>query len=107
MRTIPFSSLNKKQLAQAAYLFADETFGTDASAFVYEVDGEEVKGRVTREKVEARSWKGDVVKVTLLPEVNITEEMSQRVSMNMDALSASVARKIYQEQFEEVKYEQQ
>jgi hypothetical protein len=103
MTSLPFSSLTDKQLVQVAYLFADSFFGTDASAFVYEVDGGEVIGRWTMDG--GRCTETHIhpkVNVTVSQEVNVTEEMRKQVNMNMDALSALVAQNIYQHQFEEV-----
>ena len=103
MQSTPFASLTEKQLAQVAYLFADSFFGTDSSAFFYEVDGGEICGRWT---VDGRPLREThihpQVNVTVLQEVNVTDEMRKQVNMNMDALSALVAQKIYQQQLEEV-----
>lgn len=105
MTSLPFSSLNKKQLTQVAYLFADEAFGTDASAYLYELDkGGDVKGRTMDKQQTAmpRAQMRPEIKITVSQEANVTEEMIQRSRMNMDALAASVARRIYQRQLEEV-----
>jgi hypothetical protein len=110
MQTLPYSSLNEKQLAQVAYLFADQFFGSDASAFVYEVDGKgEVKGRALATKDEGqrteRTKAHSPINVNAIAEVNVTEEMINTANMHMDALAAAVAQKLYQSQFEEVHHE--
>jgi len=98
-----FEDLTEQQKERVAYLFADEHFGTDPAAFVYEWDGKDITGRslstgrklnVTRaRKVDPAS-----VKVTMIPAVNITPESIQSANMHMDALAALVARSIYSKQ---------
>jgi hypothetical protein len=110
MTYISYSSLNDKQLAQVAYLFADQFFGTDTSAFVYEVNEKgEIKGRTLATKDEGQRTEQAKMKprfnVTAIAEVNPTKEMISTAYMNMDALAASVAQKLYQQQFEEVHHE--
>jgi hypothetical protein len=105
MQSLPYSSLTNEQRARVDYLFADAIFGTDASAFVYEWDGKDIKGRTSNQlAVTSRARKLDPasVKVTMVQEVNITNELIQSANMHMDALAALIARKIYQSQFEEV-----
>lgn len=105
MQSLSFSDLNERQLAQVAYLFADSIFGTNAAAFTYELDGSgDVKGRsiansqlpIGNEKKRARQ--GAAIKVHMIEEVNITDELIRHARMSMDALAASIAQHIYQSQ---------
>lgn len=41
-----YSSLTPAQREQAAFLFADDIFGTDPNAYEYELTGEMVTGRI-------------------------------------------------------------
>lgn len=94
MQSLPYSSLSKSQRAMVAYLFADDIFGADANAFVYEVDGKgEVKSRVSSEQssVRRRARQNAPVLVTLIEEVHITDDLIHHAQMSMDALAASVA----------------
>lgn len=99
MSSLSYSSLSKSQRAQVAYLFADAIFGTDASGFVYEVDGEEIRGRraIDPQKNQVRARRVDLTtpKVTMLQEVHITDEMTIRSMSAMNALAASVANHIH------------
>lgn len=99
MSSLPYSNLNEIQRACVAYLFADDFFGTDASAYLYELDTQgNVTGRTvtqpTAPKIE-RAKQSAPVMVTTAPEVNVTNELIQRAHMNMDALAAFVADKLY------------
>lgn len=101
MQSLPYSSLSETQRADVAHLFADHIFGTDAGAFVYEVEDGKVCGRVldpTAKNSDARSARArqiPMVKVTMLQEVHITNELIHSARMNMDALAASVANRIH------------
>lgn len=108
MPTLSHSDLNERQLAQVAYLFADQAFGTDVCAFVYELDKNgDVK---TRSRIvgngdaagKRRAPKGTPITIHMIEEVNITEELIRHASMSMDALAASIAGRIYQSQTIEV-----
>lgn len=97
MIALSYSSLSDSQRAQVAYLFADHIFGTDAGAFVYEVDSEEIKGRVLagQQSQVAQRARTATPKVTMLQEVHITNEMTMQSMSAMNALAASVANQIY------------
>lgn len=105
MQSLPYSSLTEEQRARVAYLFADALFGTDASAFVYEWDGQDIKGRyqanIKCQVKRVRKVGPASVKVTMVQEVNITDALIQSANMNMDALAALIARQIYQSQIQE------
>ncbi len=103
MQSLSYSQLTEPQLAQAAYLFADAHFGTDANAYLYEVDGRgNVKGRSIpesrRQKAEGRAKRNSPVNVHTVMEVNITDRLTYNAQMNMDALAVSIAEKINQSQ---------
>jgi len=81
-----YSALTASQRARAAYLFADETFGTDPRAYEYEVNGGEVVGRVKQtdvsgqpSAVHVRKPHTVMVNVTVkeVPETYITLEMNR------------------------------
>lgn len=101
MSSLPYASLSESQRAQVAYLFADHIFGTDVNAFVYEVDGERVKGRVKsvnseQSSVSRRARQNARVVVTMVEEAYITNEMIAHAQMSMDALAASIAQRLNQ-----------
>lgn len=102
MPALSYTSLSDSQRAQVAYLFADHIFGTDAGAFTYEVKDGNVYGRALdrtatngdrRSKQRARQI--PTLKVTMLKEVHITDELIHQARTNMDALAASVANQIH------------
>lgn len=106
MQTLPYSQLTQAQRAQVAYLFADQHFGSDAGAFLYEVNKQGVViGRAMDgepQTAKGRSRRGPV-QVTCTQEVNVTQRMIFNAQMNMDALAASIAAKLNQQsQIEEV-----
>lgn len=111
MQTLSISQLTESQLAQVRYLFADHAFGTDACAFMYEVDkAGEVKGRSMiegeRSAISARARRADVC-ISLISEVNITERLISQMQSHMDTLAVSIATKLHQSKlFEEVSNEQ-
>jgi hypothetical protein len=93
-----YSSLTQDQHLQVDYLFADVAFGTDPTAFDYEIDrAGKIAGRkpfkqakpmrLTRHKCQA--------KVIALEEVNPTAEQIKLSEMSMDALAASIARELH------------
>jgi hypothetical protein len=99
MQSLTHSQLSPVQLDRVAYLFADAHFGTDASAFSYEVDARgNVKGRVSNQRTatSGRSKRGAPVFVTAIVEVHITDEQISHAHFSMDALAVSIASKIIQ-----------
>lgn len=100
MTSLPYSNLNESQRARIAYLFADDVFGTDARAYLYELDKQgNVTGRTAVKPTapKAKRAKQSVpVIVTTAPEVNITDELIQHAGMSMDALAAFIADKLFQ-----------
>lgn len=108
MQSLPYSALTDEQRKRVAYLFADEHFGTDASAFAYEWDGRDIRGRHqvsgARSQTKSRAKKIDPasVKVTMLQEVHITDELIRTTTLHMDALAALIANRIQISNPEEV-----
>ena len=102
--SVPYSTLKPAQRKQAAYLFADEAFGTDASAYLYELDKSGViTGRKSLANVEGRrSRKVTQTEIRIRPLVNVSAGQVRAAQMHMDALSASIAETVYQHQLEEV-----
>lgn len=100
MSSLPYSNLNEIQRARVAYLFADDFFGTDASAYLYELDTQgNVTGRTATQHTALktkRAKQSAPVIVTTAPEVNVTNELIQHASMSMDALAAFIADKLFQ-----------
>jgi hypothetical protein len=109
MSSLPYSNLNESQRARIAYLFADDAFGTDVRAYLYEVDKQgNVTGRTAAQPTAPKAMRAKQfapVIVTTAPEVNVTDELIQHASMSMDALAAFVADKLFQKSsiLEEVK----
>ena len=93
--SLPYHSLTTDQQARAAYLFADEVFGTDPSAYAYEVDK---SGRITGRKPNQltvttanRARQSAPVTVTTTEEATLTDDLIHHARMSMDALAASIA----------------
>lgn len=107
MQTVSFSALDQGQLAQVAYLFADEIFGTDASAFEYELNGKgNLTGRRTAARIEGlrvndKGGRSTGMRVTACKDA-IT---NARDVMSIDALSALLAKKFMEYQLEEAHHE--
>jgi hypothetical protein len=106
MTTVPHSALNESQLKQVMYLFADEVFGTDAAAYLYELDQ---RGAVTgRKPLSLDAHKTRKVKRTqihIMQHTSVSADQVRRAQTHMEALAASIAEAIYQQQLEEVTHE--
>lgn len=100
MQSLPYSQLDQSQLKQVAYLFADHLFGTDVTAFTYELDQDGVvKGRAavsSQQSAIGRAKQNAPVTVHMIEEVHVTDAQIKHAQMSMDALAASVARELYQ-----------
>lgn len=108
---LPYTSLNSHQLAQVAYLFADEHFGTDANAYLYEVNKDgDVKSRVpqkTKGNTQRRRAKpNSPVKVHIIKEAHLTNEIIHNARMHLEAFAQSAAEHISQLETQEVNHEQ-
>ena len=105
MQSLPYSSLTQTQRARVAYLFADQAFGTDPAAYLYQVTGDEVQRRKPiqmQAPVTRRARDLAPAKVTMMQEVNITNELIHTATINMDALAATIANNIHQSKRQEV-----
>lgn len=90
-----YSSLTPNQREQVAYLFADEFFGTDAGAYLYEVKDGVVTGRTRTGTPAHRAKQSAPVMVKMIEEVHVTNEMLMSAHMAMDALAASAAGRMF------------
>ena len=99
---VPYSALTPDQRAQVADLFADDLFGKDARAYLYDV----VNGQVVRRERMAASERCTArvksINVMTVRCNNISAEQIAVAQMHMDALAVSIAEKLYQQQTEEV-----
>jgi hypothetical protein len=105
MSTITHSALSEEQLSQVAYLFADDAFGTDASAYLYEVDrrGDVVSRQLTVDGGRSSTTRRvTLMTVTGRPSLQVSDEQIKIARMHMESLAASVAEKLYQQQIQEV-----
>lgn len=98
MQSLSYSALDKSQLEQVKDLFADDVFGTDAAAFIYEVDKRGVVvGRIAGSDQLSVNSRNATVRVTVRQEeVNGTGNMS----MSTVALTAILAKKFMQRESE-------
>jgi hypothetical protein len=93
-----FTDLTPNQRGQVDRIFADELFGTDAGAYLYHVDGNgNVTGRQPKDAQAATVSTKRVTEFKIKSRVVLaTDEQIKTAQMHMDALAASVARKLYQ-----------
>ena len=101
---LTYSALTLPQQQQVSYLFADEFFGTDAGAYLYELDGRgNVVSRADTTGGETVSTKGVTsMVVRAVRDETLTPAQVNNAQMHMDALAVSIAEKLYQQSFEEV-----
>ena len=103
MTAVPYSALTQEQLAQVTYLFADETFGTDAGAYLYELSaGGDVIRRTANHLPSFVNRTGKVTRTNIHSQPIQNAAQLEAAQMHMDALAVSIAEKVYQEQLEEV-----
>lgn len=105
--SLPYLQLDETQRARIAYLFADAHFGGDPAAYLYELDKRGVVTGRTPIHMEAagRARQTPPVLVSVIQEVNPTDEMIARARMSMDALAASIAEHLYQLETQEANHE--
>jgi len=100
MPDLPFSSLTPNMRARVAYLFADQSFGSDPDAFVYELDNQ---GEITRKiKVMTPNNKypvrvGGRLSLLLFTEQNPTREQQLRANLTYVRLADLIGRQIHLE----------
>ena len=102
MPALPFDQLNEAQAAQAAWMFADEAFGTDPRAYLYEVDrdGDVTARAAAQAQPKTRAAHKANIRITAQAETRITQEMTDRANAATESLAAAVAESIYQHQME-------
>lgn len=103
-QTSTYDTLTKEQIEQVDYLFADEIFGTDPNAYLYELSNGKITGRRingTQTKKQGRAQRSAPVIVHKREEPNITPELIDRANMSMEALAVSIAEKLFMQEQEE------
>ncbi|WKZ34857.1 MAG: hypothetical protein QY332_14655 [Anaerolineales bacterium] len=96
-----FEELNDDQKEQVHYLFADDVFQMDPNAYLYELDKHgKVTGRtpIKIERTTHRARQSPSIKITARKETNPTDKMISHARMNMDALAASIAQKLFEDE---------
>lgn len=96
MTDLSYAALTDDQLQRVRYLFADHALGTDPSAYVYELRQGEIAGRRPLTACPpSRPGKRPApqLRLEVLPEPNITPEMSQAASAALDRLAEIIVRK--------------
>lgn len=94
------SSLTHAQRAQVAYLFADDAFGTDASAYEYETEGDKVTGRSRIAKDGEHRGKRKPHHVAVRVEVRevhspfVTGQMQRDAQVTYQVIARSVVERI-------------
>jgi hypothetical protein len=102
-----YSTLTPAQQAQAAYLFADDVFGTDPNAYDYEVNGKDIIGRSciahNSDRIHARKPHSVSVNVAVrqVPDEFITSEMSRNAEQAINDFARSAVERITQSQTQE------
>jgi len=99
-----YSSLDAAQQAQAAYLFADDVFGTDANAYEYELEAGKVIGRarltVTSLSLNVRKPRTISVNVCTreVPAEMVTVEMDRNADYAIQSIARNIAARLIQSQ---------
>jgi hypothetical protein len=98
-----YQSLTPAQQTQAAYLFADEVFGTDAYGFDYEISNGTVIGRACLDKhTDLNARKPHTVSVNVcvreVPAEMVTIEMDRNANATIQSIARSVVARLIQSQ---------
>lgn len=95
-----YSALTSNQRKQVTQLFADELFGSDATAHLYELDknGDVIGRTMIKARKTTKTKQVTRCKVTVRA-AYVSDRQIQTARMHMDALAASTAHKLT---FEEV-----
>jgi len=102
-----YSTLTAAQLAQVAYLFADDAFGTDPNAYDYETKGNDVTGRacIARNGDGIHNRKPHKVSVNVavrnVPDEFVTVEMSRNAAQAFQDIARNVVERMIQSQHQE------
>ena len=101
MADLPFSSLTPNMCARVAYLFADQSFGSDPAAYVYEMDD---KGEITGRKSKIMTINnkyplrvGGRISLFLYTEPSPTHEQQLRANLTYVRLADILGRQIHLE----------
>jgi hypothetical protein len=99
-----YQSLTPAQRDQAAFLFADDIFGTDPNAYEYELTGAMVTGRIQRtainSKLLAHARKPHAVAVNVavrdIPGQFVTVEMDRTATTTIQEIARNVVARLVQ-----------
>lgn len=92
---IHFSALTPDQRDQVADLFADDLFGKDAGAYLYEVsNGQVVRRERAGNDVVKSTARVKSINVIAVRGANVSAEQIAIAQMHMDALAVSIAEKL-------------
>ena len=101
-----FTSLDAAQQAQAAYLFADDVFGTDVNAYEYELEAGKVIGRArlaaNSSPLNAHVRKPRTISVNVctreVPAEMVTVEMDRNANYAIQSIARNIAARLIQSQ---------
>ena len=99
-----YSSLTTDQQIQAAYLFADDAFGSCADAFDYEISNGNVIGRarLNANKLNVNALKPHTVMVNVcvreVPAGIVTIEMDRNANTTIQSIARNIAARLIQSQ---------
>jgi len=98
-----YQSLTSQQRAQVAYLFADDVFGADPSAYEYEVNGGMVAGRtaISDQRPAVRKKPHNIaahVTVRETPEAYVTTQAQRETDLAIQSIARSVVERIIKSQ---------
>lgn len=95
----PYANLTAAQKEQVAYLFCDSFFGTDATCFEYELEGDQVARR--RALTASKPGLQKIIKsvnVTSMQEPHASDDQIASASLVFDFLAQQVAEQIFNTQ---------
>jgi hypothetical protein len=99
-----YSSLTPAQQTQAAYLFADEVFGTDAHDFDYEIKDNAIIGRsrIVKNGDAVHNRKPHTVSVNMcvrdVPAEFVTVEMDRNAAYAIQTIARNIVERMIQSQ---------
>ena len=101
-----YSSLDAAQQAQAAYLFADDVFGSDVAAFDYEISDGKIIGRArlaaNSSPLNAHVRKPRTISVNVctreVPAEMVTVEMDRNANYAIQSIARNIAARLIQSQ---------
>ena len=99
-----FNSLDAAQQAQAAYLFADDVFGTDANAYEYELEAGKVIGhsQLTANSLSLNVRKPRTISINVctreVPAEMVTVEMDRNANYAIQSIARNIVARLIQSQ---------